>query len=80
MGNVRLGIAARKDRRINCATCKTTDAVNPECIDCCVKWMNTMLAETNDPAYLTVNAPTIKFAVSEEHLNDVREAWKTKGA
>jgi hypothetical protein len=35
-----------------------------------------MLAETNDEAYLKVNAPQIKFAVSEQHLEKVRAAWK----
>ena len=58
-----------------CEICKTKRFMEFECVACCVRWLSGMSKEE-----MKLNAQVIKFAVSEQHLNDVREAWKTKGA
>lgn len=54
-----------------CKICKTTRFMEFECVACCLRWLGGMDSETQK-----LNAPVIKFAVSEQHLDAVREAWK----
>lgn len=62
---------------MTCLTCakpaQYRRTVTLECIACCVRWLNQMTREE-----MQINAPVIRHAVSAEHLEAVREAWKTQ--
>ena len=58
-----------------CLTCAKPPqyrrTVTLECIACCLRWLGQMTGEERQ-----INAPVIGHAVSAEHLEAVREAWK----
>lgn len=57
---------------MTCAECGNSKGMDFKCITCCVNWLKTM----PDDDYRKLNAPAIKHAVSEDHLNAVREEYK----
>ena len=57
---------------MECKKCKENSGVEFECVDCCVRWLVGM----KDDEYRKTNAPFIAAAVSKEHLDAVRAAYK----
>lgn len=60
---------------MNCTTCKTPRWMEFECIACCVRWLSTMTAEA-----MRLNAPVIEIVCGSEHMQKVREAWRSFAA
>ena len=55
-----------------CETCGIYDKIDFKCVTCCVRWLKSM----PDDKWRKANAPAIAAAVSDDHLNVVREIYK----
>lgn len=55
-------------------SCGTERWMEFECVFCCVRWLASMVGAARQ-----LNAPVIERVTGVEHMEKVRQAWKTRG-